>query len=338
MRKLIVLIVAFAIMTGCKLDIYQIKDGKRNEKFIPEVFNNNNGHLFWCDQKDEKGRNLKNDTKQNIIFDYDKDTIIFVHGWQGVGFLGWLNHSIVNGPGVIFAPISGLISFMYNLPNNGASFPDFKKKQQTHNVASFDWQNYNNTAKEHENSEDLLYLEENLKKPPFTWPSIPKNLTDEIELLVNNTKYKGTIYIVAHSIGNQVVIRSYSMLSDKAKERVKNVVLLDPFTTVHYQYMSTRVKGDHTWLTGLTSSWIKEDLTSLLQSSGIIEKTIVIPSSDIGVSWVENFAKPLNITVINEYKKEIPVDFSYAGTTKKLHNNVLDWFFLDERYDGRMGF
>ena len=43
MRKLIVLIVAFAIMTGCKLDIYQIRDGKRKEKFIPEVFNNNNG-------------------------------------------------------------------------------------------------------------------------------------------------------------------------------------------------------------------------------------------------------------------------------------------------------
>ena len=333
MKNIVVIMLCATILFGCAYDKYRITDNGREPVFISEFHNNYNGHLFWYKQKNDKGRYIKDETGKYRLFDPNKNTIIYIHGWQGVGIFGWLDHSMTEDAGFLIAPITAFISLMYNVPNNGASFPDFKNQLNKYNVAVFDWQNYNNIAKEHENSENLAYLEEYLKKNPIDWPSIPKNLADELELLTEKDDSGRDIYIVAHSLGNQVIIRAYSELSDKAKERIKLIALLDPFTTDHYDYMSKVVPGDHHWLTGLTTPWLKEDLTGVIKSCGIVDKLVVIPSSDIGASWVANYAEPLGIKVINEYPKQIPFNGLYAYKTKTLHNKPLDWFFLEEKYN-----
>ncbi|MBP7551994.1 MAG: hypothetical protein KA885_01105 [Spirochaetes bacterium] len=336
MKNRILFIFITLLLINCSFDKYQIKENNRDPVFISEFNNNYNGHLFWYKQKNDKGRYIKDETGKYRLFDPNKNTIIYIHGWQGVGVFGWLDHSMTEGAGFLIAPITAFISLMYNIPNNGASFPDFKKQLNKYNVAIFDWQNYNNIAKEHENSENLTYIEEYLRQNPIDWPSIPKNLCDELELLVSTDEDGGDIYIAAHSLGNQAIVRAYSMLSDKAKERIKLIALLDPFTTDHYDYMCKVVPGDHHWLTGLTTPWLKEDLTNVIKSSGIIEKLVVIPSSDIGASWVANYAEPLGIKVINEYPEHLPFDGLYAYKTKTLHNKPLDWFFLEEKYNDQL--
>ncbi|HOJ64122.1 MAG TPA: hypothetical protein PLE45_06845 [Spirochaetota bacterium] len=326
-------ILSLFILTACISDKYQIKNGERNPVFISEFDNNYNGHLFWFAHKDEKGRYLKDTNNKKILFDPEKDTMIFVHGWQGIGIFGWMEHSILENKGVITGPIFAIISLLYNTPTYGATFPNFEKMESSYNYAIFDWQNYNNITKEHENSENLMILEQYLKNPPKKWPSIPKNFSDEIELLSSFIEPDRNIYIVAHSLGSQVVIMGYNMLSEETKRKIKLVVFLDPFTTEHYNYIAKKTGGDIHWLTGLTNQEVKEDLTKILESSGLKDKLIVISSTDIGKSWVEIFAKPLDIRVIEDDYKDLPFDIFYASKSKKYHDEILKWFFWDKKYN-----
>ncbi|HPO51182.1 MAG TPA: hypothetical protein PLO89_12720, partial [Spirochaetota bacterium] len=120
--------------------------------------------FFWYTQKDKKGRPLKDKDNKPKLFDKEKDTIIFVHGWQGVGIYGWTTHSIMTNPSFFLGPIPVLVSLMYNIPTGGAGIPNFKKQLNKYNVAVFDWQEFNNIAENYETSQNLSRLESNLKK------------------------------------------------------------------------------------------------------------------------------------------------------------------------------
>ncbi|HOV13632.1 MAG TPA: hypothetical protein PK771_05060 [Spirochaetota bacterium] len=336
MKKFIslsILLVVFSIIfTSCLFDQYAIKDGKREPKFIPFLFNNFKGHLFWYSHKDKKGRTIRNEKGNPIIFKNDRDSIIYVHGWQGVGIYGWTTHKIMTEPSFLLGPIPVIISLMYNIPNGGAAIPDCKKQLNNYNVAIFDWQEFNNIAENYETSENLPRLEKNLKEPPKDWPNIPENLKNEIEFLIEKNNYSEKIILVAHSIGSQVTLRAYNMLNKKYKNMISKIYFLDPFTTNHFDFMNEKLNmGDNHWITGNTSSWIKDDITNLL-TDDVKSKLTVIISTDIGKSWVKNFANPLNIKTIEDDYKNYPFDGLYAWRTITKHDEVINWFFDKNKY------
>lgn len=331
-RSILFLLFVLFLFPSCLIDQYAIKDGKREPLFIPQFYNNYKGHLFWYTQKDLKGKNLKDEKGKPVIFDKEKETIIFVHGWQGVGIYGWTTHSIMTGPSFFFGPLAILVSWMYNIPTGGAGIPDFKNQLNKYNVATYDWQKFNNIAENYETSQNLSELESNIKKNPVDWINIPEQLRDEIKIMVDNTKYDKKIILVAHSIGTQVTLRAYNMLEPEYKNRISKIFFLDPFTTNHFDYMNEKVGGDNHWMTGNTSKWIKEDITNLLDDD-VKSKLTVIISTDIGKSWVKNFASPLGIKTIEKDFKDFPIDGLYAWRTIRFHDKVMDWFFLDNKYN-----
>jgi pimeloyl-ACP methyl ester carboxylesterase len=331
------MIIFIFLISGCITDRYTIKDNNRSEVFIPETRDNYSAHLFWYYNRDENGKFIKVNNKK-LLFDSKRDTFIFIHGWRGVGNLGWTNHSVMNGPAMIFPPAAMLISFLYNIPDNGAVFPDEKETIKNYNYAVFDWQKYNSIEFDFETSENLPILENNLKTSAIDRPLIPENLAKEIELFVTKTNYEKNIILAAHSLGNQVVLRAYDMLSDNVKEKVKSVILLDPFTTNYYQYLFDKVHANFEWLSGHVNPDIKNDLTTLIEKSGIKEKLYVIVATDVGKSWAENIAYPLNIVTIENKYKELPLDSSYPYKVKKAHNGVVDKFFFDMEYNDIFNF
>jgi pimeloyl-ACP methyl ester carboxylesterase len=324
-------------LVSCVVDRFQIVDGSRNPVFIPMVWNNNKGHLFWYYNTDVKGKILKSKNNKKVIFDKGRDTMIFVHGWQGNGSLGWTQHSIMTGPMRFLGPVAALISIMYNVPGRGATMPDVQSRLSEYNVAIFDWQQYNNTAGDYETSQNLSQLEQNLKEPPKNWPDIPENLAEEIELIIAETGYDRQIILTAHSFGNQVVTRAYNMLSEQAKARIKVVVFLDPFTTNYFDYMNKKVAADYHWLTGATTPWIKDDLTQVLKKSEIIEKTVLVYSSDIGKAWDVYFAKPLNIRSYDDNFVEYRLWQNYGWRTVKKHDDVIDSVWTKKKFDQKLG-
>jgi pimeloyl-ACP methyl ester carboxylesterase len=336
MKKIILILLIPILLTGCVSDIYQIRKGERKQVFIPSYLNNSKGHLFWYAVKDQNGKFVRDNNKR-VLFDKNRNTIIYVHGWQGVGVLGWTNHSLTTRAPLFALPVTALISMMYNVPSNGATFPSHKERITEFNFANFDWQLYNNTESQYENSEDLATLEEYLKKNPYDWPLIPKNLADEIELFVKKTGYEKEIILAAHSIGNQVVLRAYKLLSDETRKKISKIVFLDPFTSDHFDYMNIKTSKDLKWLTGFKNPTIKNELNSLIQSSDIKEKLSVIISTDIGESWVYYFAKPNDLIVIDKDQQQIKLDALYGSRSKKYHELILDWFFSEKRYDKDIG-
>lgn len=327
----------FILLLNCISDKYEIKDNKRDPIFIEEFYNNYNCHLFWFPQKDNKGKFIKDKDNKKLLFDSKKDTMIFIHGWQGVGMFGWMEHSILENRGPITVPIIAIISLLYNIPSYGAALPNFEKMPSGYNFAIFDWQNYNNITKEHENSENLAILEQYLRKNPEKWPSIPENLAKEIELISPYIEPEKYIYLISHSIGNQVVIRAYDLLSFDTKRKIKLLILLDPFITEYYNYLGKKVGTDPHWITGLTSKWLKEDLMRLIERGGLKEKIVVIPTTDIGKSWTDSIAIPLNIKVIDNDYKNFPLNLFYASKTKKYHDEIIKWFFWDKKYYQELG-
>ncbi|OHD12595.1 MAG: hypothetical protein A2086_16055 [Spirochaetes bacterium GWD1_27_9] len=335
MKNFFLIFLIFFLFIGCLSDRYEIKDGKREPVLLREFDDNAKGHLFWSSLKDQNGKYIK-ENKKEILFDSTRDTFIYVHGWQGVGYFGWTTHSIMTGPGFFLGPIAIMISMMYNVPGGGAMIAEFKKRQADFNTSVFDWQEYNSIADDYETSQNLPLLEKNLKENPKDWPLLPKNLSDEIELFVTETNYQKDIYLVCHSLGNQVVIRAYNMMPKKVQERIKLIVLLDPFTTNYYNYMSKKLNVDTDWIAGSTNGWVKDELIDLIKKNELKDKLVVIPSSDIGKNWVDDIATPLELKVIDN-TKEVPVDGFYALRTKILHDKIVDKFFIEGKFDEELG-
>jgi len=337
MKKLIILILSVLLLTGCLFDRYQIKEGERKPEFIPVLFNNNKGHLFWFNLKDEDGKYIIDDNKRKVMFDEERDTIIYVHGWQGVGLLGWTRHTLVTEKPLIAMPFTAIISMMYNVPGLGAAFPTIKQRITDFNFAIFDWQLYNNIASEYENTENLAELEDNLRDNPKDWPLIPENLAKELEFFVKKTNYTKNIILTAHSLGSQVVLRAYEMLSQDVRDKIKLVVFLDPFSSNHFEYMYDKLDKNYKWLTGATNPRVKRELNNLIQNNDIKAKLYVIISTDIGASWVYNFAKPNDLPVIDKDFQDIKFNASYGRLVKKYHEDILDWFFSEKKYDKEVG-
>jgi pimeloyl-ACP methyl ester carboxylesterase len=223
---------------------------------------------------------------------------------------------------------------MYNLPDNGAIFPNEKKTVKDFNFAIFDWQNYNSIDFDFETSENLPLLENYLKSGYKNRPMMPQNLRDELILFVNKSDYRKDITIVAHSIGNQVIIRAYNMLPENIKERIKYIVLLDPFTTNYYDYIFKKAHANYKWLSGSTNPDIKNDLTKLLAEGDINGKLYVIVTTDIGKSWYENFSLPFNIITIEDNYQDIPLNSKFPYKIKKYHNGTVNDYFYEGKYDG----
>jgi pimeloyl-ACP methyl ester carboxylesterase len=335
-RCAVITILLFSI-TGCLVDRYQIRDGMRNPVFLPMINNNYKGHLFWYYNRDSNGKVRKSDNNKKVIFDKNRDTIIFVHGWQGNGSLGWTQHSLVSGPMRMLGPVTAMISMMYNVPGRGATMPDVKRRTDDYNIAIFDWQSYNNIDGDSETSQNLTILESNLKNPPDNWPDIPENLAQELELFINETGYNRQVILVAHSFGNQVVTRAYNKLSEKAKARVRLIAYLDPFTTNYFDYMGAKMSTDYHWITGATSSWIKDDLTEIMKDSDMIRKTVLIYSSDIGKAWDEYFASPLEIRSYDDEYEELKLWQNYGWKTMKKHEDIVGNVFYYKKFDQILG-